>query len=259
MTRTLPLAPGFFITTFVASCISLPASGHDLVLCIGQREVNGIIHQSALLATSFKPAFCPTLKLKWRVIPDPTPIASLLRTKCSLLPGRSTYNCSDKQLVASSYEGRVHIFPENGSLLLNQLQLNDSGVYEISVYSQGDNSVRGNLTLMVHNETESVTPTPSMTTNSARGWIYITVAVSGSTLLVILLMSCWLHLHMTQWGCHQRRESNTERFVQLGGASQQDVNKPQITYCLLQLPHGCSPTAGEPDTGIVYTVSRKVQ
>ncbi|XP_038671411.1 uncharacterized protein LOC119975690 isoform X3 [Scyliorhinus canicula] len=142
---------------FLLTCcfIFLFASGIGVTVRVHQREVMGTVDQSVLLPVSYS-TLTPgsTLQIQWGLFPGFTPFVRLTRSNCSPDPDRPGYNCSDHRETAPSYRDRVHLYPENGSLLLWDLQPSDSGVYVISVYSDGRNTAwRGNVTLTVYNKT----------------------------------------------------------------------------------------------------------
>ncbi|XP_038672986.1 uncharacterized protein LOC119976513 [Scyliorhinus canicula] len=151
-----------FLNTFL---ISYFASGIGVTVRVHQREVMGTVDQSVLLPVSYS-TLTPgsTLQIQWGLFPGDTPFVRLTRSDCFPDPDRSGYNCSDHRETAPSYRDRVHLYPENGSLLLWDLQPSDSGDYVICVYSVGSSTPwRGNVTLTVYNKTDTESPAPSST------------------------------------------------------------------------------------------------
>ncbi|XP_060706751.1 uncharacterized protein LOC132832679 isoform X2 [Hemiscyllium ocellatum] len=138
------------------------ASGSGVTLRVPQREVNGIVSLSVNLSVSYStlPPYS-TLKIQWRLFSENTPFVTLSRSNCSPGPVTSRYNCSDHQVTGPSYRHRVQLDPETGSLWLRDLQSNDSGVYVISVYRDGEGiAAEGNVTLTVYSETDNMITTP---------------------------------------------------------------------------------------------------
>ncbi|XP_051899895.1 uncharacterized protein LOC127586104 [Pristis pectinata] len=249
------------------------ASGSRVTVSVREREVNGTVHQSVLLAASYSapdpdstPAPDSPLILMWDLYPNTTPFVKLTRSQCR--PDRPGYHCSDHLAISPSHTGRVHLYPDNGSLLLWDLRRSDSGVYVISVYSGGDNTVQDNVTLTVYNETESAGPTsPPVTTPHHTGPSAHTMLTVGPICLVIILVTVCLSLLWTRThrGCH--RLDTTERIVQSNGVSREDLNENkeqnsqyETVYSTLQFPLDNSPTTTcGPDAHVIYTAPRKVQ
>ncbi|XP_032903439.1 uncharacterized protein LOC116990023 [Amblyraja radiata] len=150
-----------FILAATWACLS--ASGSSVSVSVRDREVNGTVGRSALLASCYStPDPCSLQTLEWRLHNSTTPLVRLSRSNCTPLvrlrrsdcplhPARPGCNCSDRWATSPSHTGRVQLYPENGSLLLRDLRLNDSGVYVISIYSGGNSTVKANVTLTVYN------------------------------------------------------------------------------------------------------------
>ncbi|XP_055521960.1 uncharacterized protein LOC129716097 [Leucoraja erinacea] len=152
------------------------ASGCRVSVSVLDREVNGTVGRSALLASCYStPDPCSQLRVEWRLHPSTTPLVSLNRPNCTSYvrlsrsncpphTDRPACNCSVRWVASPSLTGRVQLYPENGSLLLRDLRRSDSGVYEISVYTGGNSAVKDNVTLTVYNHhtvgtTTEYTPT----------------------------------------------------------------------------------------------------
>ncbi|XP_043534021.1 uncharacterized protein LOC122541371 isoform X4 [Chiloscyllium plagiosum] len=133
------------------------ASGSGVTLSVPQREVKGTVGQPVNLSVSYV-TLTPysTLKIQWCLFSENTPFVTLSRSNCSPGPVTPRYNCSDHRVTRPSYQHRVHLDPDTGSLWLRDFQSDDSGVYVISVYRDGVNTTtEGNVTLTVYNETGS--------------------------------------------------------------------------------------------------------
>ncbi|XP_062904285.1 uncharacterized protein LOC134346691 isoform X2 [Mobula hypostoma] len=240
--------------------------GSLVAASVREREVNGIVGQSALLSGSYcKPDPGSELTVKWNLYPDPTPLVKLIRTQCSPHPDKPGYNCSDRLIITPSHRGRVHLYPDNGSLLLCDLRSSDSGVYAISVYCGGNSSVEYNVSLMVHNGTEkanSTSPTTPQPPPSPRGFIPALPICLGVIVVVAICLS--LKMARTHWGCG-RKSDTTEKIAQSNGVSREelDENRDQnshvdITYTLLQLPlPDCPTTTQGHENCIIYSAPRK--
>ncbi|XP_072115143.1 uncharacterized protein [Mobula birostris] len=254
------------IIAFLAYCACLSVSGSLVALSDREREVNGIVGQSALLSGSYcTPTPGSELTVEWNLHPDATALVKLIRSQCSPHPDKSGYNCSDRLIITPSHSGRVHLYPDNGSLLLWDLRFSDSGVYEISVYCGGNDSVKGNVTLTVHNGTEkanSTSPTTPQPPQSSRGFIPALPICLGVIVVVAICLS--LKMARTHWGCGCKSDT-TEKIAQSNGVSREelDENRDQnshvdITYTLLQLPlPDCPTTTQGHENCIIYSAPRK--
>ncbi|XP_078272125.1 uncharacterized protein LOC144602877 [Rhinoraja longicauda] len=253
----------------VAAWACLSASGSRVTVSVREREVNGTVGRSALLASSYSiPDLCSQLTVEWRLQPSTTSLVRLTRSDCSPHPDRPGCNCSDRWTVGPAHTGRVQLYAENGSLLLRDLRRNDSGVYEISVYSGGNNTAKDNVTLTVYNEsteTESVTSTYGTPTVSGRNNAMI---IAVPTCLVLILIIIGLSIVLTKalrHYCRRSKSDTAEGFVGFNRVSRQELNKARelnsrvsTTYCLLQRPKANSPaTPDGQDAGVVYAVSQK--
>ncbi|XP_038671410.1 uncharacterized protein LOC119975690 isoform X2 [Scyliorhinus canicula] len=214
---------------------------------VHQREVMGTVDQSVLLPVSYSTLTSgSTLQIQWGLFPGDTPFVRFTRSNCSPDPDRSGYNCSDHRETAPSYRDRVHLYPENGSLLLWDLQPSDSGVYVISVYSVGGSTAwRGNVTLAVYNKTDSETTSPSISVSPQTRATSITeksigVSVSAAVCFLIILICAYLMMTKKYTGCQRQHDSDlTEIAVQpVGGTGQvlteESISNGELTYSMLQ-------------------------
>ncbi|XP_067865683.1 uncharacterized protein [Heterodontus francisci] len=263
------------IFLFISYFISPSASGSRVTLSVHQREVNETVHQSVLLPVSYS-TLTPysTLTIEWCLFPGYTPFVRLMRSNCSPDPDRSAYNCSDHRVTTPSYRERIHLYPENGSLLLRDLQLSDSGVYLITVYRGGNTSSKGNVTLTVYPGTDcenastpgvSESPQNQTTTPSGTGWDDTHIRVSAAVCLLILLICFCLLMTKIYRGCHRQHDS----VVQPNGGTRQDLvevrastTNDELTYCLIQWSEPRNTSAAEPDTRerppeAIYALAKK--
>ncbi|XP_072115140.1 uncharacterized protein [Mobula birostris] len=207
-----------------ASLCDIPVSGSLVALSDREREVNGIVGQSALLSGSYcTPTPGSELTVEWNLHPDATALVKLIRSQCSPHPDKSGYNCSDRLIITPSHSGRVHLYPDNGSLLLWDLRFSDSGVYEISVYCGGNDSVKGNVTLTVHNGTEkanSTSPTTPQPPQSSRGFIPALPICLGVIVVVAICLS--LKMARTHWERRRMRGDLMEVYKMMRGIDRED-------------------------------------
>ncbi|XP_075752800.1 uncharacterized protein LOC112546891 [Pelodiscus sinensis] len=108
---------------------------HALLVEITQDSVNGTVGHSVLLPISYRlqPGPFPSpLGIQWYFSNTPNPLISYTATNCSVDAEGIPTNCSWNHFTHAAYRGRAELFPENASLLLQNLQLNDSGVYGVT-------------------------------------------------------------------------------------------------------------------------------
>nr|XP_025043793.1 uncharacterized protein LOC112546891 [Pelodiscus sinensis] len=114
-------------------------SSHALLVEIPQDSVNGTVGHSVLLPISYKlqtGPFPSPLGIHWYFSNTPNPLVSYTVTKCSVGTEGIPTRCSGDHFTHPAYQGRAELFPENASLLLRNLQLNDSGVYSLTFNGQ---------------------------------------------------------------------------------------------------------------------------
>ncbi|XP_072888947.1 uncharacterized protein [Hemitrygon akajei] len=123
-----------------------------LALRVHQDRVNGTAGQSVLLPVSY-------------TVPDPHGYLRITWTRGGNASVCVEYTCFPGQechlndgrwyiTVSEPYKHRALLFPENASLLLRDLQINDSGIYELSI-SDSTGTEKGSLTLEVRPATEN--------------------------------------------------------------------------------------------------------
>ncbi|KAK4810219.1 hypothetical protein QYF61_012388 [Mycteria americana] len=111
-----------------------PGGNLGVLINIHQEVVNGIVGQSVLLPLSYRFSRAPRfpVSIVWMFTNDMDVVVSCTLLNCSLGAGGDPSNCSANRFPQPAYRGRAELFPENGSLLLRDLQLSDSGVYSVS-------------------------------------------------------------------------------------------------------------------------------
>ncbi|KFR08340.1 hypothetical protein Y956_14620, partial [Nipponia nippon] len=98
---------------------------------IHQASINGTVGHSVLLPISYRFSGAPRfpLSIRWSFPNSQDTLITCTLHNCSLGAEGEPSNCSAACFTHPGYRGRAELFPENGSLLLRDLQLNDSGVY----------------------------------------------------------------------------------------------------------------------------------
>ncbi|XP_042200694.1 uncharacterized protein LOC103189486 [Callorhinchus milii] len=162
-------------------------SAEALELTVQQTAVNGTLHGSVLLPVSYRTPRSDHVKITWTCQHSLKPILVYTRW-CTLLSFQaSTLNCSGTGDTAKSYESRTTIFPENASLLLDNLELNDTGTYTVKVETAGFSQAKEiNLTVITETVNNSTGLLPNNTTD-AGGSIIPMVVVPGSICTVLVL------------------------------------------------------------------------
>ncbi|CAM2120216.1 unnamed protein product [Caretta caretta] len=109
-------------------------SSHALLIDILQDSVNGTISHSVFLPVSYRlqEPFPFPLSIQWHFSNSLNPLTTYTVTNCSVSAEGIPIHCSGNNFIHSEYQGRTVFFPENASLLLQNLQLSDSGVYSIT-------------------------------------------------------------------------------------------------------------------------------
>ncbi|NXL55062.1 HECAM protein, partial [Podilymbus podiceps] len=99
-----------------------------------QDSINGTVGQAVLLPVSYRFGGAPRfpVPIQWTFSASRDPLISCTVLNCSLGAGGIPSSCSVRCFPHALYRSRVELFPENGSLLLRDLRLSDSGVYGIS-------------------------------------------------------------------------------------------------------------------------------
>ncbi|CAM5165730.1 unnamed protein product [Natator depressus] len=107
---------------------------HALLIDIPQDSVNGTVGHSVLLPVSYRlqEPFPFPLPIQWHFSNFPNPLTVYTVTNCSVSAEGIPIHCSGNNFIHSEYQGRTVFFPENASLLLQKLQLSDSGVYRVT-------------------------------------------------------------------------------------------------------------------------------
>ncbi|KAM6253443.1 uncharacterized protein LJ264_008392 isoform 2-T2 [Porphyrio hochstetteri] len=118
---------------------------------VPQDLVNGTVGQSVLLPVPYRLGIDTPfpVPIEWRFSNFQDQLTSCTVQSCSLGAGGAPSQCSAGCFTHPTYRGRAEVFPENGSLLLWDLQPSDSGVYTVTLGTPGRT---WNITLTVHEQ-----------------------------------------------------------------------------------------------------------
>ncbi|XP_072892506.1 uncharacterized protein [Hemitrygon akajei] len=159
---------------------------------VHQDRVNGTAGQSVLLPVSY-------------TVPDPHGYLRITWTRggnasvCveyTCFPGQECHLNDGRSFITVSepYKHRALLFPENASLLLRDLQINDSGIYELSI-SDSTGTEKGSLVLTVRSDgtTSQVnrcsTETPATDrTPVIKEEVIIRIVVFTATVIILCLI-----------------------------------------------------------------------
>nr|XP_047926693.1 uncharacterized protein LOC125183577 [Anser cygnoides] len=168
-----------------------PSAGRNLgfLVEIPQDAVNGTVGQSVLLPVSytFNSSPCFPVSIKWTFGHPSQVVISCTVLNCSLGAGGAPKNCTAKCFPSASRSRRVELFPENASLLLQDLKLSDSGVYNVSFVQQQQSR---HITLTVLKQPVPTGPSSEGTSNQDHTHNYIIGACSLIFLLLLFLVFC---------------------------------------------------------------------
>ncbi|KAM6253442.1 uncharacterized protein LJ264_008392 isoform 1-T1 [Porphyrio hochstetteri] len=167
---------------------------------VPQDLVNGTVGQSVLLPVPYRLGIDTPfpVPIEWRFSNFQDQLTSCTVQSCSLGAGGAPSQCSAGCFTHPTYRGRAEVFPENGSLLLWDLQPSDSGVYTVTLGTPGRT---WNITLTVHEQRL----TPEHTDDSDNNVInYIYYCVPGVCLIIVLLIL--LCCYKQCWGAAQQKK-----------------------------------------------------
>ncbi|XP_035180763.1 uncharacterized protein LOC118166182 isoform X2 [Oxyura jamaicensis] len=164
------------------------------LLEIPQDSVNGTMGQSVLLPVSyrFNSTLCFPVPIQWTFGHPSQLIISCTVLNCSLGAGGALESCSTKCFPHPAHAGRVELFPENASLLLRDLRLSDSGVYNVNFAQQRQSR---HITLTVLEQPVTLDPSSEGTSDQDHTQNYMIGACSSIFLLLLLLVFC-----IWRWG-----------------------------------------------------------
>ncbi|XP_075369444.1 HEPACAM family member 2-like isoform X2 [Mycteria americana] len=163
-----------------------------VLINIHQEVVNGIVGQSVLLPLSYRFSRAPRfpVSIVWMFTNDMDVVVSCTLLNCSLGAGGDPSNCSANRFPQPAYRGRAELFPENGSLLLRDLQLSDSGVYSVSFRPSYQTR---RLVLTVH-EQRSTPEHPGSELSGGGGTAIPCYVFGGCYCFILLVLQLLFHL-----------------------------------------------------------------
>uniref|UniRef100_A0A8D0BTG1 V-set and transmembrane domain containing 5 n=1 Tax=Salvator merianae TaxID=96440 RepID=A0A8D0BTG1_SALMN len=160
--------------------------GEEISLLISQPNVNTTVGQDILLSVAYTCKGPPVIEWKHTSARGTSKIV-----ECR--PGSYTN-------VSSSYESRAKVY-ENGSLLLLNVNMRDSGYYLVTVREELGITVYGTILLNVY---EIIYEDLHFVA------VFFAILTAVSAILVCLMWLCNKSVHLIQNERHQLRESSTE-------------------------------------------------
>ncbi|KAM9127725.1 uncharacterized protein ACDP82_011829 isoform 1-T4 [Pangshura tecta] len=105
-----------------------------LLVEVPQDSLNGTVGQSVLLSVTYKlqEPFHPPLAIQWNFSNTTNVLVTYTGTNFSVSAEGIPICHSGYVFIHPSYQGRIIFFPENASLLLQNLRLIDGGVYTVN-------------------------------------------------------------------------------------------------------------------------------
>ncbi|XP_076203798.1 uncharacterized protein LOC143164759 isoform X2 [Aptenodytes patagonicus] len=171
----------------LGSLLLLLGGNLGVVIEIHQDLVNGTVGQSVLLPVSYRFDGAPPfpVSIVWTFTNSLSTLIACTLLNCSVGAGGDPSGCSAKCFPHLTYRGRAELFPENGSLLLRDLKLSDSGVY--SVAFRPPHQTR-HVTLTVHEQ--RFTPDHAADAVEQDHIHYCVIGICSSVSLLLLLLFC---------------------------------------------------------------------
>ncbi|XP_068008334.1 uncharacterized protein [Melanerpes formicivorus] len=188
----------------LCSLLTLLGGSLGVHVTVHQKLVNGTVGHSVLLPVSYTlvDACCFPLAIAWTLSTPLDTLISCTVTSCTLAAGGVPSNCSSRCFPMPPRRD-IQFFPNNGSLLLRNLQLRDSGVYNVTFRSS---SQTWNLTLAVHEN--PLSPEPPDPRQQGHVYYYTAGVCSSLALVLVLLLSCCL---WHRGAARQQKWRNKER------------------------------------------------
>ncbi|XP_051486598.1 uncharacterized protein LOC127389791 isoform X3 [Apus apus] len=161
----------------LCSLLLLLGGSLALLVKIHQDCIDGTVGQSVLLPVSYSLDSVPDspVSVDWRFSNCSDKMVTCQLQDCSLGAAGAPNSCSTNCFTHATSRGRAQLFPRNGSLLLRDLQLRDSGIYFVTFRPW---QRTWNITLAVHEQ--RVPPArPGASTARQQKRIIIEQQVSG--------------------------------------------------------------------------------
>ncbi|XP_063315831.1 uncharacterized protein LOC134615274 [Pelobates fuscus] len=198
-------------------------------ITVHQLHVGGYENSSVILSTSYDLSKPLTwLQIRWELVSLSPPLQLVICTIRSSEEGSII-----KQFPENGYEDRMFITPENGSLTINHMQNNDSGLYRVTIRDKQVSEIATiNVTVFEKNQefvdieiedNLEVTADENKTSHKPRtlahcicsdnstsvdlhttAWIFFGSRISSALLSLIMLGS--LHLYLSQPRRYRRRK-----------------------------------------------------
>ncbi|XP_040469964.1 uncharacterized protein LOC121097260 isoform X2 [Falco naumanni] len=152
---------------------------------IHQDSVNGTVGESVLLPISYRfdGAPCFPVSIRWTLNDSQGPLTTCTVHNCSLGARGTPSSCFATCFTHITYQSRTKVFPENGSLLLQNLRLSDSRGYTV-VFGPRHQTLT--ITLTVHEQPSS----PPHPDESSQGRYYAIWICPSIFPLLFLLFYC---------------------------------------------------------------------
>ncbi|XP_029852316.2 uncharacterized protein LOC115333486 [Aquila chrysaetos chrysaetos] len=196
-----------------------PGGNLGVLVKIHQDSINGTEGQSVLLPVSYRfdgaPGF--PMKIVWYSSNMWDELVTCTVLNCSLGAGGAPSSCSARSFYLTKYRGRTKFFPENGSLLLSDLQLSDSGVYSVAFKPSHQTWY---ITLTVHEQPPTPTPDPK----KQEPTLLIGICSSVSLLLLFLLFCCIRH-----WGAARQQKRRIIKQQQVSSVEESHMESTVLT------------------------------
>ncbi|XP_054695019.1 uncharacterized protein LOC129211640 isoform X2 [Grus americana] len=204
----------------LCSILLLLGGNLGVVVEIRQDLVNGTVGQSVLLPVSYTLSSASgfPLAIFWTFHNSSDRLTSCTVQNCSLGAGGVPSDCFANCFTHATYHGRAELFPQNGSLLLRDLQLRDSGVYNVTFISSHQT---WDITLTVHEQCR--TPeNPGKRTEKPE--FYYIPGICSSVLLLLFLFICF----KWRWGAAQQKKGRTTKQQQVSSVEEFHMQRPAV-------------------------------
>ncbi|XP_051486597.1 uncharacterized protein LOC127389791 isoform X2 [Apus apus] len=180
----------------LCSLLLLLGGSLALLVKIHQDCIDGTVGQSVLLPVSYSLDSVPDspVSVDWRFSNCSDKMVTCQLQDCSLGAAGAPNSCSTNCFTHATSRGRAQLFPRNGSLLLRDLQLRDSGIYFVTFRPW---QRTWNITLAVHEQR-----VPPARPGAKQGHIHYSIIgiCSSVPLLLLVLLFCCL------WRCGTARQ-----------------------------------------------------